>query len=454
VIVLDTSIITMALPVLAADMALSERQLSWVINGYLLTFGGFLLLGGRLADVVGPRRTFLCGLVVFGTASLAGGLAPHATWLTVARALQGFGGALMSPAALAMLTRLFAEGPQRNRALGIWGAVAAAGAPTGGVVGGILTEALNWSWVLLINVPVCAAALALSLKLLPGRERSRGTPSFDTVGATTATAGLGVLVYALVDGNRAGWVSTQTLVLLGLAVVLLIAFLLTELYGEHPLVPLGILAHRSIRSANAVALIGGMPQYGMGLCLALYLQDVLGYGPIKAGLAFLPFGATSIISARAASGLVTQFGVKRVMVLGAGFMATGLLPLVTITASGGYLVRVLPALLFLAVGIALLLVATTVAGLSGTTDHEAGLGGGLITTSQQLGGALGLAITVAVLDAATDASGLVHGLRIAFAADAALAVCATVAAATIVSSRTSHAYARSATTACGADPSV
>ena len=334
VVVLDASIVNVALPSIGRELDFAQDDLSWVINSYTLFFGGFLLLGGRLADLLGRRRMFIYGMWLFALASLAGGLAQSDIWLIVARAVQGLGAALISPAALAIVTTTFREGAERNKALGVWGAVAGSGGAAGVLLGGILTESLGWEWVLFVNVPIGIAAALIAPRLLgESRDTSRG--SFDIAGAVSVTAGLALLVYTLVDANDAGWASTQTLVLGAVSLALLAVFVAIELRTRHPLVPFSIFRQRTLRGANVVGLLLGMSLFSMFFFISLYMQQVLGYEPLKAGLAYLPLALTIIVSAGVASALVTRIGFKPTLIAGMLFIAAGLVWFAQVSAPGG-----------------------------------------------------------------------------------------------------------------------
>src|SRR4051794_16777256 len=280
IVVLDAAIVNVALPSIGGALHFSQDDLSWVVNSYTLTFGGFLLLGGRMADLLGRRRMFMLGLVVFSLASFAGGLAQSEGWLIAARAAQGLGAAIVSPAALSILTTTFAEGAERNRALGIWGATVGAGGAAGVLLGGILTSGLNWRWVLFVNVPIGIAAAALAPRILRESRAEDGASTFDLPGAVTVTAGLSLLVYAIVDAVNVGWGASRTLLEIGVAVILLIAFVIIELRQRHPLMPLSIFRLRTLRGANIVGLLLGMSLFSMFFFISLYLQNVLHYSPI------------------------------------------------------------------------------------------------------------------------------------------------------------------------------
>src|SRR5271169_3708694 len=360
VIVIDASIVNVALPSIGAHLHFSRDNLSWVVNAYTLTFGGFLLLGGRLADLLGRRRMFMFGLVLFSLASLAGGLAQSEGWLIVARATQGLGAAIVSPAALSIITTTFAEGSERNRALGIWGAVAGARGAAGVLLGGILTSGLNWRWVLFVNVPIGIAAAALAPRTLRESRADDGASTFDLPGAVTVTAGLSLLVYAIVDAVNAGWGSAATLARIAGAVVLLAAFLVIERRGRHPLMPFSIFRLRTLRGADTVALLIGMSLFSMFFFISLYLQDVLGYSPIKTGVSYLPLAVGIIISAGIASQLVTRLGFKTPLIVGLLSIAGGPVWFAQVPGTGGaFLADVLGPSLLAAVGLGFAFAAVT-----------------------------------------------------------------------------------------------
>src|SRR3954467_13927176 len=402
VIVLDASIVNVALPSIGKDLHFSQDNLSWVVNAYTLTFGGFLLLGGRLADLLGRRRMFVAGLILFAGASLARGRAQSDVWLISARAVQGLGAALLSPAAFSLVTVLFAEGRDRNTAMGVWGAVAGSGGAAGVLLGGMLTQWAGWEWVLFVNVPIGIAAALLAPRLLP-ESRVEGHRQFDVAGAVSVTAGLSLLVYTLVNANHAGWSSAQTLILLGVAAVLLVAFVAIERVTKAPLVPFpGIFRLRSIRGINITALLIAMALFSMFFFISLYMQQVLGFSPLETGVAYLPLAGGIIVSAGLAAQLVTRFGVKPVLVAGLILTAIGLVWFSQISVGGSYVSDVLFPSLISAFGLGFAFVPMTVAAVAGVEPHEAGLASGLINTSQQVGGALGLAILAAVADSKRD----------------------------------------------------
>ncbi len=341
IIVVDASIVNVALPTIGTDLRFSQDNLSWVINAYTLTFGGFLLLGGRLADLLGRRRLFITGLILFSLASLAGGLATSDIQLIIARAFQGLGAALVSPAALSIVTTTFKEGAERNKALGVWGAVAGAGGAAGVLLGGMLTEYLGWEWVLWVNVPIGLAAAFLAPRLLPESRDEVDDRSFDIPGALAVTAGLALLVYTIVDAERAGWASAQTIIGIVGALALIGAFIFIETRARKPLMPLSTFRLRTLRGANVVGLLIGMSLFSMFFFISLYLQQVLGYSALKAGLAYLPLSIVIILSAGAASQLVTRLGFKPTLMAGLLLVATGLLWFTQISVGGSFVVDVL-----------------------------------------------------------------------------------------------------------------
>jgi EmrB/QacA subfamily drug resistance transporter len=397
---------------------------------------------------------FIIGLILFGAASLAGGLSTSEWQLITARAIQGLGAATIAPAALSIVTTTFTEGKERNTALGVWGAVAGAGGAAGVLLGGVLTQYLGWEWVLLVNVPIAFGAAFLSPRLLE-ESRDDRAPSFDIPGAVSVTAGLALLVYALVDAEQAGWGSTKTISLLALSVALLAAFVVIESRTEYPLVPFSIFRLRTLRGANLVGLLVGMSLFSMFFFISLYLQQVLGYDPLKAGLSYVPLSVLIIVSAGVASNLVTRIGFKPVMVTGMLFVAAGLLWFTQVSAPGGtYVADVLFPSMLVAVGLGLSFVTTTIAAVTGVEPARAGLASGLINTTQQVGGALGLAITATVANSTTRdafASGervkvvaLTQGFQDAFLVCAGLALLGAFLAATLILSRDSREHAEAA----------
>jgi EmrB/QacA subfamily drug resistance transporter len=423
-VVLDASIVNVALPSIQTDLGFSENGLQWVVNAYTLVFGGFLLLGGRAADLFGRRRVFMIGLVVFSAASLAGGFATSSGWLIVARGVQGLGAAIVSPAALSIVTTTFTEGAERNKALGIWGALAGAGGAVGVLMGGMLTEWAGWQWVLFVNVPIGVTAAVLAPRFVR-ESRTHERTSMDVAGAVSVTAGLIVLVYALVEANDAGWGSTQTVGLLALSVALIVAFVAIELRTKHPIMPLTIFRNRNVASADAVALLVGASLFSMFFFISLYLQQVLGDSALDAGLSYLPLAVSIILSAGFASQLVTKVGPKPVLVSGLVLTTIGLVLFTQISPDGSYLGDVLVPSVIVAVGLGLSFVSLTITAVSGVTHHEAGMASGLLNTAQQVGGALGLAVLSSVatskIAGAHDPASLTDGFQSAFAVGAGFA---------------------------------
>ena len=434
-VVLDASIVNIALPSIGKDVGISQENLSWVVNGYVLTFGGFLLLGGRMADLLGRRRIFMAGLIVVAVASLIAGFAPSEGALIAARAGQGLGAAIIAPSALSIVATIFRDGSERNKALGAWGAVAGSGGAAGVLLGGVLTDGLGWEWVMWVNVPVSLIVLALAPALIPESRSESQTRYFDVAGAVTVTAGLSLLVYAIVDAESAGWGSAQTIGLLTAAIVLLGIFTVIELRSHAPLVPFGIFRKRTLTGANVVGLMVGGSLFAMFFFITLYMQQVLGYSPIKAGLSYLPLSVAIILSAGVASQLVTKVGFKPVLAVGLALIAAGLVWFSRVSVGGGFTTDILGPSLLAAVGLGFAFVTTTIAAVSGIEDREQGLASGLINTSQQIGGALGLAVLATIANSRTDdvvaAAGgnpaalpgaLVEGFQSAFLGAAGIAV--------------------------------
>jgi EmrB/QacA subfamily drug resistance transporter len=430
VVVLDASIVNVALPSIGKALDFSQENLPWVVNAYVLTFGGFLLLGGRIADLLGRRRVFMGGLLVVAVASLLAGFAATEGQLIAARAAQGLGAAIISPAALSIVTTTFSDGAERNRAFGVWGAVAGSGGAAGVLLGGILTDGLGWEWVLWVNVPVALIALALSPRLIAESRAEAQTRAFDVTGAITVTAALSILVYALVDANDAGWGSSQTIGLIALSVLLLASFVAIELRSAKPLVPFSIFRIRTLTGANVVGLLVGASLFSMFFFISLYMQQVLGYSAIHAGLSYLPLALVIMASAGIASQLVTKLGYKPVLAVGLLFIVIGLVWFSRISVGGGFTTDILGPSLFAAAGLGFSFVTTTIAAMSGVEGSEAGLASGLINTSQQIGGALGLAVLSAVAISRTDSvsgahaslSDLTEGFQAAFLGGAGFAL--------------------------------
>src|SRR3954471_11863945 len=442
-VVLDIAVVNVALPSIQADLGFSQEDLQWVISAYALFFGGFLLLGGRAADLLGRRRVFLAGIVVFTAASLLSGFAWSEGALIGSRALQGLGAAVISPAALSILTTTFAEGSERNTALGAWGAVGAFGAVAGVLLGGVLTELLSWEWIFFVNAPVGIGAFLLAPVLLR-ESRDAHARSFDLPGATLVTSGLVVLVYAITQANDYGWSSAETIGLFAAAAALLAGFVGWEARASDPLMPLSIFRLRTLVGANIAGLILGTVLFAMFLMLTLYMQQVLGYSPLKTGVAYLAVAGTAIVWSALAAQLVTRVGVKRVLVGGMTFLTAGLAFFTQVSVGGSYATDLLPGFLVIAVGMGFSFVPISIAALAGVKPSEAGLASGLINTSQQIGGALGIAALSAVATSTTSdelasgtprAAALTDGFKAAFIAGAAVAVVGVLVALFVVRGR-------------------
>ncbi len=401
VVVLDIAVVNVALPSIQTDLGFSQDDLQWVISAYSLVFGGFLLLGGRLADILGRRGVFMVGLVIFSVGSLLCGLAWDDTSLIGARALQGLGAATITPAALSILTTTFTEGRERNIALGAWGAVGGFGAAAGVLMGGILTDLLSWEWIFFVNVPVGALALVLSPILLRESRDAHGQ-SHDIPGAVLVTSGLVLLVLGITQGRQWEWASARTIGVFVASAVLLVAFALWENRQREPLVPLSIFRLQTLTAANVAGFIMGTAMFSMFLMLTLYMQQVLGYSPIKTGVAYLAVAGTAVIWANVAAVAVNRVGVKPALILGMGLLTTGLVYFTQVSVGGSYWADLFPGFLILGVAIPFAFVPITIAALAGTKPREAGLASGLINTTQQIGGAVGIAILSTIAVSTTD----------------------------------------------------
>jgi EmrB/QacA subfamily drug resistance transporter len=402
-IVLDTTIVNVALPSIRVDLGFSETSLAWVVNAYLLTFGGFLLLGGRLGDLFGHRRLFLLGVSLFTVASVACGLSTTQGLLVAARAVQGLGGAVVSAVALSLIMNMFMEPAERAKAMGIFGFVLSGGGTIGVLLGGVLTDAFSWHWIFLVNVPIGIAVYLLSLRLVPASGGSAAAGRLDVAGAVTVTASLMLAVYAIVNGNQEGWTSGQTLGLLGGAAALMAIFLAIEARVSSPLVPLGLFRLRNVATANVVGVLWAAAMFAWFFISALYLQQVLGYSPLKVGLAFLPatliMGAFSIsFSAR----LVMRFGIKTPLTTGLLLAAVGLVLFVRAPVDGNFFVDVLPSMILLGCGAGMAFNPVLLAAMSDVAPEESGLASGVVNTSFMMGGALGLAILATLAASRTD----------------------------------------------------
>ena len=454
VVVLDASIVNVALPSIGKGLHFSDKNLPWVVNAYIIAFGGFLLLGGRAADLLGRRRVFMAGLAAVAVASLAAGFATTQGELIAARAAQGMGAAFISPAALSIVTTLFTDGAERNKALGVWGAVSGAAGAVGVLLGGVLTSGLSWKWVLWVNVPVTLIALALTTRLVPESRSESTTRHFDTAGAVTITSGISVLAYALLDASTAGWGSTKTVSLLALAVLLIAAFVVIELRSKAPLVPLRIFRSRTLTGANVVGLLLGASLFSMFFFITLYMQQVLHYSPIHAGLSYLPLALMIIVAAGAGGQFVTRFGFKPVLAAGMAIVAGGLIWFSHISTDGSFISDILGPSLLAGIGLGLGFVTSTIGAVAGVKPHEQGLASGLINTSQQVGGAIGLAVLATIATTrtnhvlATGTSSLPHalteGFQAAFLLGAIIAAVGFVLTLVLIRTRDSRAQLQAA----------
>jgi EmrB/QacA subfamily drug resistance transporter len=402
-IVLDSTIVNVALPSIQADLGFSEASLAWVVNAYLLTFGGFLLLGGRLSDLFGRRRLFLLGLALFTLTSLACGVAGSQEFLVVARAVQGFGGAIVSVVALSLIMTIFTDPAERAKAMGIFGFVLSGGGTAGVLLGGVLTDLFAWNWIFLVNLPIGIGVFLFSLSLLPDDKGDAGDRRLDVTGAVTVTAAVMLATYAVINGNENGWTSGETLGLLAGAVALLAVFITVEARVASPLMPLGLFRHRNISVANVVGALMAASMFGWFFLIALYLQRVLGYSPLEVGLAFLPttlvMGAESIaLSDR----LVMRFGIKPPLVVGLSFFTIGLLLFTQAPADGDFVVDVLPGMIIMGIGAGITFNPLLLAAMGDVEPSESGLASGIVNTAFMMGGALGLAVLVSVADSRTD----------------------------------------------------
>jgi EmrB/QacA subfamily drug resistance transporter len=441
-IVLDVTVVNVALPSVKEDLGFSDTSLAWVVNAYLLTYGGFLLLGGRLGDLYGHRRLFLAGITLFTLASLACGLATSQGMLIAARTVQGVGGAVASAVSLSLMMTLFTEPADRAKAMGVFGFVAAGGGSIGVLLGGILTDSLNWHWIFLVNFPIGLIVIALSLRLLPAPRGTAATGRLDVAGAVTVTASLMLAVYAIVNGNQQGWTSGQTLGLLGAAAALLTIFLVVEARVSSPLMPLRLFRLRNLATANVVGILWAAAMFAWFFLSALYLQLVLGYSPLEVGLSFLPanliMGAFSIgLSAK----LVMRFGIRPPLVTGLALAAAGLLLFVRAPVDGSFVVDVLPSMILLGFGAGMAFNPVLLAAMSDVDPSEAGLASGVVNTSFMMGGALGLAILASLAASRSDSllgsgdgrlAALTGGYHVAFLVGALFAAGAAAVAAALL----------------------
>ena len=432
-IVLDTTIVNVALPSISADLRFSETALVWVVNAYMLTFGGFLLLGGRLGDLYGQRRLFLAGIALFTLASLACGLANTQVLLIAARAVQGLGGAVVSAVALSLIMNLFSEPADRAKAMGVYGFVCASGGSIGVLLGGLLTGSMGWHWIFLVNLPIGIVVYLLCVSLLPDERGSQAAGKLDMAGAATITASLMLAVYAVVDGNSAGWGSAQTVLLLVLAALLFAAFVVIESRVPAPLMPLGLVRLRNVATANVVGVLWSAAMFAWFFICALYMQRVLGYSPMQVGLAFLPANIVmALLSLGLSAKIVTRFGLRRPLAAGLLLAAVGLALFARLPLNGVFLVDILPGMLLLGLGAGVALNPLLLAAMSDVRESDSGLASGVVNTAFMMGGALGLAVLASIAAARTDAA-LAQGIASAAALNtgyrAALVVGAVFAAA-------------------------
>jgi EmrB/QacA subfamily drug resistance transporter len=449
-IVLDGTIVNVALPSIRDDLGFSQASLAWVVNGYLLTFGGFLLLGGRLGDLFGHRRLFLAGLALFTLASLGCGLATSQAFLVGARAVQGVGGAIVSAVALSLLMVMFTEQGERAKAMGVFGFVLSGGGVLGVLLGGVLTDVLSWHWIFLVNLPVGIGVFALGRALLPSGAAAAASRRIDVAGAVTVTASLMLAVYAIVNGNEVGWATARTLGLLAGALALLTAFLVIEARIAAPLVPLGLFRARDVSTANVVGVLMAGGMFAWFFFSALYLQQILGYSPLEVGLAYLPsmvlWGVSSLVLS---DRLVLRFGIKPPLVSGLGLMVVSLVLFARTPVDGSFALDVLPATIPLALGAGIAFNPLLLAAMSGVRQTEAGLASGVVNTAFMMGGALGLAVLASLADSRTQAlrdggesaiAALNAGYHVAFLVGAVFTVVATATAVLLLRARGAPAH--------------
>ncbi len=444
-IVLDTTIVNVALPSIREDLHFTETSLVWVVNAYMLTFGGFLLLGGRLGDLLGHRRMFLAGLVLFTVASLACGLARGQGLLIAARAAQGLGGAVVSAVSLSLIMNLFTEAGERARAMGVYGFVCAGGGSLGVLLGGLLTSTLSWHWIFLVNIPIGAVVYALCLRLLPAARGAAGGGRLDVAGALAVTASLMLAVYAVVNGNEAGWTSAQSLGLLGAAALLMALFLTIEARVAEPLMPLALFRLRNVATANVVGVLWAAAMFAWFFVSALYMQLVLGYDAMQVGLAFLPANLImAAFSLGLSAKLVMRFGIRGPLATGLLMAALGLALFARAPVDGGFTADVLPGMLLLGLGAGIAFNPMLLAAMSDVEPSQSGLASGVVNTAFMMGGALGLAVLASLAAARTAAlagagaapvAALAGGYRVTFPAGAVIAAVAAALAAALVRSR-------------------
>lgn len=400
-VVLDVSIVNVALPSIQRTFNMSQTSLQWIITVYTLTFGGFLLLGGRAADLYGRRKTFLIGVMIFTLASLADGLSRSGGMLITFRAIQGLSAAFMSPAALSIVLVTYREGPERNVALSVWGAVAAGGAAVGVLLGGIFTQYLGWRWNFFINVPVGIAVVLTAISILPKYESETEHNNLDLPGAVLVTGGLILLVYALVKGPSSGWTSHTTLAYLAISFMALIAFVINEQHAKHPLIPLHIFTIRNLSGADSLMLLMSAGLFAIFFFTTLYLQEILGYTPVKTGVSFLVIPVAIAITATNVPRLVKKIGYKPILMVAPLIVSAGLFWVSHIPVDGTFWRNVAPGMILLGLGMGATFISATIAATSGVPKHQAGLASGLLNTSQQIGGSFGLAVLTGIATSST-----------------------------------------------------
>jgi EmrB/QacA subfamily drug resistance transporter len=444
-IIVDVAIVNVALPSIQTDLHFTQESLQWVVTAYAIMFGGVLLLGGRMADLLGRRRLFIAGLVLFTASSLLSGLAWSEGSLIAFRALQGLGGGLIAPAALSILMTMFAEGRERNLALGIWGAVSGSGGAAGVLLGGLLTSSFGWSWIFFINVPVGVAVIGVTPLLIRESKAELDHRHFDVSGAVSITGGLMLLVYAMTRATQIGWGSAETIALLAGSVGLILAFLVIETRSKAPLLPLRIFRNRTLSAANVTGFLIGAALFSQFFLLTLYMQEVLHYSAKQTGVAYLTLTLSIIVFAGVAQSLVTRVGIRRVLPVGLALSAVGLVMFTQLPVDGHYFWDLFPGFLVSGIGLALSFVPMTIAALVGVEESDAGIASGLINTSQQVGGAIGLAAATTIAttftsrfvdshagSSASDPAALNHGYQIAFWVLAAVAALSSVLAAIMI----------------------
>ena len=463
-VVLDVAIVNVALPSIKTDLHFSQENLQWVITAYSIFFGGVLLLGGRLADLLGRRRIFMAGLLLFTVSSLLDGLAWSEASLITFRSLQGLGAALLSPAALSILTTTFQEGRERNRALGIWGAVAGSGAAAGVLLGGVLTSAFSWPWIFYVNVPVGAVVLAVSPWLLRESRAELRNRSFDVAGATAITAGLMLLVYGLTRASQHGWGTAASISLLAASGVLIVSFFLIEMRSKAPLLPLRILRLRTLAASNVSGLLVTGALFSQFFLLTLYMQQVLHYSALKTGAAYIVLTLATIGFSAVAQALVTRFGVRRVLPAGLALSTVALVLFARLPVDGHYSTDLFPAFIISGLGLALAFIPMQIGALTGVRQADAGIASGLINTSQQIGGAIGVAVATTIATTFTNryvdshvgvsalsGAALTHGFQVAFYVLAATAALGALIAALMLESKPPQAEPAAADVAAQAE---